>query len=688
MPNNGVHLTAHSLRSFAAGDAERSVCNAMKPIYIIVGVLVLTSATALPAAELPPLAPGSLDWDWVGNTHSEFKPGKGNGEGRWVQNFIDEMEVAPDGTVVVGSHWDEGGRSIGLYKDGTVNRSCLGKNDRKGGHRSGGWGTSNQAMTVSGDEILLASTDGELYRFSWKPGDIESAVEATKHEHGDLEREQGAVQIIAMNARGGRVAIALKDGRIEVRDQCTWTVQKSFAVDGTVDLCWGGEGTLWIATAAAVTEFAADGRPTGRAITDAGQPSALALAPDGRLVVCDDGQRQQVRFYDLTAEPRLVGTFGQEGGIHAGTPGQPAPEKLMRPAGANLDAAGNLYVGLRYDEKTPSGGFILRCFDPAGKLKWEQACHLFSEVWDVTGDRQGNLTAYGFRSIFTKRAGAPRGAWELSEVTLDSRRQVDDPRYRDSATRWPWAMHQATTLMRELDGKRYLFTWGSGGNSPLEVFRLHADGYLAQHVLTQGGHGPWAFDVDERGGLWWDAGHTTLWRRPYVAGAWGEPERHPLPPGMTEVHRIVYDAANDRLYASGYSEAIPKPAGEWGLVGRVMMRVDGYLTDKPKVVWTSSDLRLDDDGLPPKSMAWAGEYLFTAACKPTAGLRGQIYVYRVKDGTFVGRISAPREIAEQTGWVDLSHGLRARLLPDGRYAITQEDNWHAKVIVHLWKPKI
>jgi len=46
------------------------------------------------------------------------------------------------------------------------NRSCLDKNNRGGGHRCGGWGTSNQAMTVDGNAILLASADGEFYRFS------------------------------------------------------------------------------------------------------------------------------------------------------------------------------------------------------------------------------------------------------------------------------------------------------------------------------------------------------------------------------------------------------------------------------------------------------------------------------------------------------------------------------------------
>ena len=81
-----------------------------------------------------------------------------------------------------------------------------------------------------------------------------------------------------------------------------------------------------------------------------------------------------------------------------------------------------------------------------------------------------------------------------------------------------------------------------------------------------------------------------------------------------------------------------------------------------------------------------GDFIFTAACKPTNGLRGQIYVYQASTGALLGRISAPKAIAQNTGWIDLSHGLRAREL-GGTYYITQEDNLRAKVILHIWKPK-
>lgn len=654
-----------------------------KRILVVVAALLLNPilcSAQSQAKELPPLVPGKLDWDYIGNSFSDFTVDAENGVGRWVQNFVDEIEVTPDGTVIVGCDWDEGGRCLGLYKDGRPSGAALGKNDRQGGHRNCGWGTSTSAMTVVGNEIRCASNDGEFYRFGWTPGDIESSRfrDSFVHGFGDTMNDKSATKVIGMNGRGNLVAIVLANGFLEVRERSGWKVQQRFAAPGVHDAAWGADDRLWLATADAVREVDVTGQATGRTAPDPGTPSAIAVSPQGELVICDDGSRQQIRFYAIAgSDVRLMSTFGQRGGISAGTAGEPLPDKLMRPAGANRDAAGNLYVCLRYDELSPTGGLILRSFDLAGKLRWELACHVFSECMDVVPAADGSLTAYGFRSIFKKTKDGRRGDWKLDAITLDSRNQPTDPRYK-------MALLQATTAWRMVEGTPYIFSWGSGGNSSLEITRLDNNGRLAVHHQTIGTSGPWAFDVDATGTIWSDEhGITLLRRQPLAGGKWGEPERFPIPSPFTQVERVAFDAARDVMYVSGYSSAVPKPNGEWGLMGRVLACIDKFTT-APRVVWTTR-VEVDDDNLPPKAMCHAGDYVFTAACKPTGGLRGQIYVYRASDGGFVGRISAPKEIAQNTGWIDLSHGIRAREL-DGTYYITQEDNLRAKVILHIWKP--
>ena len=49
---------------------------------------------------------------WVGNTFG--------GGPKWVQNAAESMQVMADGTLVVASFWDEGGREVGIYRNGDV----------------------------------------------------------------------------------------------------------------------------------------------------------------------------------------------------------------------------------------------------------------------------------------------------------------------------------------------------------------------------------------------------------------------------------------------------------------------------------------------------------------------------------------------------------------------------------------
>jgi hypothetical protein len=50
---------------------------------------------------------------WVGNSF----PGAND---KWVQKFFIHTKVQQDGTVNTWSHWDEGGKKFGVYKDGDV----------------------------------------------------------------------------------------------------------------------------------------------------------------------------------------------------------------------------------------------------------------------------------------------------------------------------------------------------------------------------------------------------------------------------------------------------------------------------------------------------------------------------------------------------------------------------------------
>ncbi len=72
---------------------------------------------------------------WTGNTF-------GGANDKWVQNYIDEIEVVPDGTVYAHSEWGEARRTIGVHKNGDVVPTMLKQYDGAGGHKALGWGTA------------------------------------------------------------------------------------------------------------------------------------------------------------------------------------------------------------------------------------------------------------------------------------------------------------------------------------------------------------------------------------------------------------------------------------------------------------------------------------------------------------------------------------------------------------------
>ena len=185
-----------------------------------------------PAIKLPP---GSFRTSWVGNSF----PGDGgpNGLGFWVQNGADEIEVTPDGTVLAGTDWDEAGRCVGLYKEGKVNRVLLKQEGPGVKETAWGWNTGNNALAVNGRDIFVANKGKRLLRFTWTPGDLDSAT--------FIEERELPAEPIGLHARGGRLAVAYAD-RLELRRASGGSVPRSVAVAGIKDVTLAPDGTPWV----------------------------------------------------------------------------------------------------------------------------------------------------------------------------------------------------------------------------------------------------------------------------------------------------------------------------------------------------------------------------------------------------------------------------------------------------------
>jgi len=92
-----------------------------------------------------------------------------------------------------------------------------------------------------------------------------------------------------------------KSGEVQVRKTTDLSLVRTFRIEGARDVVIAPDGTLWVIVGSRVERYALDGKRLPGIITDVGKPSALAIGNDtGQLIVCDDGPRQQVLFYDIS----------------------------------------------------------------------------------------------------------------------------------------------------------------------------------------------------------------------------------------------------------------------------------------------------------------------------------------------------------------------------------------------------
>jgi hypothetical protein len=308
----------------------------MKHFQVLAPLLLLVAnAAALFAQENPPVqnAGGAVpkapilqaETSWIGNTF-------GGANERWVQVWVDEIEVSSDGSVYTASDWDEAGRCTGVYKNGDVNATLLKQYDGKGGHKSWGWGTASLAVAIDARNLYILNLDGEIVRFdraTLKYLDTTPALEIKKENDKPVGVAHG------MACANGVLAIVRDGGEVQVRrTDDLKTVASTWQVPGARDVAIDRRGRLWILAGAQVLAFSREGKALPNRVS-ALEPSAIAIDAQGRLLVCDNApSRRQVLAYDVQGAPRLAATFGVPRGIAAGSAGSGRARQAVPPRGS------------------------------------------------------------------------------------------------------------------------------------------------------------------------------------------------------------------------------------------------------------------------------------------------------------------------------------------------------------------
>jgi sugar lactone lactonase YvrE len=444
------------------------------------------------------------------------------------------------------------------------------------------------------------------------------------------------------------------------------------------------------------------------------QPTALAMANDGQLMVADSltGPRQQVLFYDVSDpdHPRLTRAFGERGGISAGTPGEVAPTKFWGIRGIGMDAAGNLYVAMS------EMGTVLRKFAPDGKLLWQLygLCFVDLACADPTTDGRD---VWGIQEHYVMDYAQPPGR-EANWVgyLLDRHRYPNDPRGLTFVKQQ--GEHGLTSpQIVYLDGRRFLFVGGMFASNFINVFRYDGEIAVPSGLILQWGNNlfntdltwpphkppgtsiwrdangdgdyqadefapntdrvqPGPFWVDRKGNIWMAYGFF----RYDFQGL--DPRGNPIyradkitvldkPEGVTKVARVVYLDDTDTLI-------VADEGSDMRHIGCVFI-CPHYLAGNRRTVSFISGARAEAE-----CVAAAGDYVFTGGWKA----RGRIWVNRLSDGAEVGAFDPGPIVGgvENTGWIDILTGISAFKRSAGEYLVFVEEDYKAKVLLYRWKP--
>ena len=684
--------------------------------------------TCSTAAEEP--APLRYTTSWLGNSFG--------GGPDWVQNFAESLCVLPDGTCVVGSFWDEAGREVGLYKDGRSVAKLENTHMRGGKAIAAAESYIFYAHTcVREDQPEVAAGEARRdvpvclfgvsrYTTDGKAAPFPGGKTAFKNMVVFREAPDNHDLIARGLATDGKllyVADTLQD-RIRVFDVATMAPIRDFAATMPERLALDRSGNVWAIqhSGKTVLSFTPGGkaRDVSVPLPEASVATSLGFAPDGRLIVTDNGPAQQVLFFDVTAPAaKLVGTFGERGGMFAGPhPGRVGPLRLAGPAGAGFDAAGNFYVACN----VPRGGTVLRAYSPQKTLKWQVLGLEFLDVADsLPGTSGRDLFTADDRYAFDPSAAPGRG-WSWVAHTLDPFRFPDDLRLHLPAL-------QCGTSVRLLGGEVFLCQRGMW-QGVLGLYRLDGDLAVPSVVLSSGpikaeksdwqpagqpasgrwlwrdangdgGFDPgeyvatdgptgeyWASNVDLAGNLWQAGRDTGIWRWKFLGlDTHGNPRHDPkpdhwdMPAPFTDLLRTEYEPVSDVMWLTGQTKDRPITGGEWGTAGTVVACYDNW-SKGPKATRYEVDLPYEPGERFMASFCMAGELFFTVDCKSA-----RVFVYDKKSGRHLGTLAPGPEVHRESGWLDFRDALRATRLEDGSYLIFAEEDFKAKILVyHLQDP--
>lgn len=621
---------------------------------LIFGLLLLGATSSLFAQEYTPgkrleYKTRAIGNSWIGRV------------GNHMQNHITNISVSNDGTVRTQSPWDEGGNRCAEYKDGKFVRkaSCD--------------ANSKIATDLSGKTWTIVNYYGRFLDISANHG-------------GPNATDRWRVDPIPVGASAPYIRCS--DGR-EIR-------------------------------------LVAD-------------PSAIGINKlTGELLVADNTEAQNIKVFNISGEPVLVGTFGVEGGIYAGpNPGaKDDPLKFNGITGVGTDAQGNIYVACDGfpGSQAEGGGADLRAFNPDGSLRWRMVGLMFvraATVDPLSGGTDIYCPFTLYRVDYSKEPDHGMPDWQDVALTINPFKYPDDPRLV-GAVNTPLAIVN-------VNGHKYMFSTDMY-NEPLFVHRFEGHIAVPVAVITAG----YGWNGDEVIKFRWkhNRGRPTtprwMWVDQNGDGMAQEEEFDLFELGAPALRNFVRAISIDH----GGNVLLPSDHGYWLLPTNgfdergnprysvaSIQRIEGSAYNPRAIKWLDEiDVMVAGDGdhshmsrvhvydnwsnpdlrtkrftiqVPPPSTQFSpvgGAFniaadhgyvyvSYSVRAGPNTKKEGEVLVYRLNDGAYMGYVTPGPEVGAYSGWIDMRQATYAYARPNGERIITVEEDGVGKVLIYEWCPE-
>ncbi len=689
---------------------------------------------------------------WFGNS--------GGAEANHIMGNVDSFFASSDGKLYGATFWDEGGSNVLVFSQTDGSILCRPKESGTGswGRNSQGFATGDgtyvyQAMSQDGgyDGSVSNGFGGVKYpasggkwqvirRYRLSDGLGASSTNGNGYDGSYLVVSNGstAKPVVGLAVKNNEIyAVDSQTNTIKVYDATTMsaTPVRSWSVTDPGEISVDSAGYIWMLqpTNKKLVRYSNIGTLQSQSIT-----FAAAVVPRGfgidttqnRILVANDGIDQNILVYNnILTSPGANGIFGIRGGIffsNGAQNGLVGPLLFNRPVGVGADSSGNIYVAC--SAGPDGGGVVLEKYDSLGNRLWNKIGLEFVDGADTAPSSETDLYTKDkhFVMDYSKTTAGTEATYK--GYTLNPFKYPNDPRLHDIQ------QHQASPMIREMDGRRFLFISNMYGDPP-SIYRFNSatDGEVAipcsyfrwtgtttDWMPTRPGSGDWywsdlngngnfdsneftqpstsftfgKWSVDTRGDIWITSNDTvkTISKMPYGGlDSVGNPiysyntrVSTTAPSIFTELCRIEYEPATDTMWIAGYTTTNPLVRTDyWGQVGREIVRYDnwnaGNRTENLRIT-----LPYDFTLNPPitiKAMALAGNYVFA-----TESRAAKVHVYDRNTGVEVGIISPGPEVGSQSGWVDVDNGINVKLRANGEYLIFVEEDANAKVMMYRWTP--